>query len=267
MADADRWRDAVRSQVGGWTHVGFASERLDGQPEAGASVEAWARAGRYAALSRMARVAGSGLVLLAHHRRDQAETFLLQALRGAGAAGLAAMPRLAERDGIAWARPWLDMPRDAIVTYAAERGLSGVDDPSNRDPRFARARLREAVWPALFGAFPDAEATLAAAARRVAAARESADVRVEALLPTVSGGDGTLDLASWRDLGDADERTLVLHAWLARSMAVAPPATLVERLTLEADGRGKRWPAPGGAIVSRRGRLAFERTKTPEASA
>ena len=82
------------------------------------------------------------VVLLAHHRRDQAETFLLQAMRGAGAAGLAGMPAKVVRDGIAWARPWLSRPREAIEAYVTRHRIKCVDDDSNHELRFARNRLR-----------------------------------------------------------------------------------------------------------------------------
>ena len=97
MADADRWASELEALCECW-NVGFECERLSGSPEPGESVEAWARRGRYRALARMARDAGASLVLLGHHLHDQAETVLLQALRGAGPAGLAAMPRVVERD-------------------------------------------------------------------------------------------------------------------------------------------------------------------------
>ncbi|MCH8855753.1 MAG: tRNA lysidine(34) synthetase TilS, partial [Proteobacteria bacterium] len=96
----------------------FACARLHGAPARGDSVEAWAREGRHRALHDMASAAGVDLLMLAHHRQDQAETFLLQALRGAGVAGLSGMPKLQWRDGLCWARPWLDLPRDAIRAYA-----------------------------------------------------------------------------------------------------------------------------------------------------
>ena len=125
------------------------STRLKGKPAKGESVEAWARRERRAALARMAHDAGVGAILLAHHRRDQAETVLLQALRGAGPAGLAAMPRAVQRDGLWWLRPWLERPREAIEAYVRQHKLRFVDDASNADERFARSRVREKVWSAL----------------------------------------------------------------------------------------------------------------------
>ena len=87
VAGADEWVAHVRRQALRWG-AGFDMRRLKGVPGPGDSIEAWARRERYAALAEMAHAAGCPLVLLAHHRRDQAETWLLQALRGAGPAGL-----------------------------------------------------------------------------------------------------------------------------------------------------------------------------------
>ena len=148
MADADRWASEVEALCERW-NAGFACERLHGSPAPGESVEAWARRERYAALARMACAAGAGIVLLGHHLHDQAETVLLQALRGAGSAGLAAMPRVAERDGLTWARPWIARTGAEIDAYVTPLALAVADDPSNADPRFARSRLRQGVMPAL----------------------------------------------------------------------------------------------------------------------
>jgi len=118
MKEADAWLRFAGQQVERWREAGLpvnlVSTRLGGKPSKGDSVEAWARRERRVALAHMAQAAGASAVLLAHHRRDQAETVLLQALRGAGPAGLAAMPRAVERDGLWWLRPWLDQPREAI---------------------------------------------------------------------------------------------------------------------------------------------------------
>ncbi|HEX7437194.1 MAG TPA: tRNA lysidine(34) synthetase TilS, partial [Caldimonas sp.] len=119
--NADAWLAHCRARCERWARSGhalrFVVERAVTAPAKGESVEAWARKTRYAALREMALAQGVPLVLLAQHRRDQAETFLLQALRGAGVAGLAGMPRLTERDGITWVRPWLAQPRAAIEAY------------------------------------------------------------------------------------------------------------------------------------------------------
>src|SRR5437868_2887228 len=170
MAEADRWAADLAALCARW-NVAFACERLAGAPAAAQSVEAWARRERYAALGRMARAAGAGIVLLGHHAHDQSETVLLQALRGAGPAKLAAMPRIVERDGLTWARPWLARTGAEIAAYVAPLGVEVACDPSNTDPRFARSRLRAAVLPAFRQAFPEVDGALAAAARRAGEAR------------------------------------------------------------------------------------------------
>ena len=150
-ADAGAWMAQVARQCRRWGGITFHGHRVQEQPAAGDSVEAWARRVRYQALAQMARAADCSLVLLAHHRRDQAETVWLQALRGAGPAGLAAMPRVVCREGLTWARPWLDQPREAIAAYARRHRLQYVIDPANGDDRYARSRLRSRLWPALLG--------------------------------------------------------------------------------------------------------------------
>jgi tRNA(Ile)-lysidine synthase len=124
---ADDWLAHGQRQCARWAKLGFPvrflSHRLQDGPARGESVEAWARQARYRALRQMAVDEGVSAVLLAHHQRDQAETLLLQALRGAGVAGLAGMPASIERDGITWMRPWLQQPRSAIDAYVREHRL------------------------------------------------------------------------------------------------------------------------------------------------
>lgn len=258
--DADAWLERLRAQCRRWRAAGlpvhFHCTRLEGRPARGDSVEAWARRGRYAALASMARDAGCTLVLLAHHRRDQAETLLLQALRGGGPAGLAAMPVIAVREGLTWARPWLAQPRASIEAYVRRHRLRCSDDASNADPRFARNRLRHEVWPALAAAFPDAEARLAAAASRAAEAA--------ALIDEVASQDATaafdgpaLRIEHWRALS-APRRAALLRHWL-RWVCGDAPDTLVRRLLAGLPAAGAaRWPAPGGECRAYRGRLTFE---------
>jgi tRNA(Ile)-lysidine synthase len=261
MPQADAWQAQVRRQALRWG-AGFASEQLAGAPAKGDSVEAWARQGRYAALSRLAHAHGCGIVLLAHHRRDQAETWLLQALRGAGSAGLSAMPRRAERDGLVWCRPWLEHPREAIEAYVRRHRLRVVEDTSNLDPRFARGRLRGSVWPVLQAAFPQVDTVLAMAARHAQAAQALADEAAAADAALVQAGDA-LRLAPWLALPPA-RRANVLRAWLQQQLGQGAPQTLVERLLAEAQGIGPaRWPAPGAAVQRRRGELRVEPVAPP----
>ena len=256
---ADDWLVHCRGQCSAWAErglpVSFAFECLAGGPAPGDSVEAWARDARRAALRRMALAQRTGLILLAHHRRDQAETWLLQALRGAGARGLASMPRRAERDGIVWCRPWLDRPTEQIDAYVREHRLEHIEDDSNRDPRFARNRLRLQVWPALTAAFGQADVALAHAAAWSQHAAAALDELAVIDLPGVAT-DAGLDLASWARLSTA-RRANVLRAWLAERAGRPVPATLTARLLDElTDARsGARWPLAGGELRLGRGVL------------
>ncbi|MFG6413706.1 tRNA lysidine(34) synthetase TilS [Roseateles sp. DC23W] len=219
----------------------FASTRLTGAPARGDSIEAWARSGRHQALHDMATAAGADLLLLAHHRQDQAETFVLQAMRGAGVAGLAAMPRMHWRDGLCWARPWLDQPRARILAYAEQHGLRWIEDPSNADARLARNRLRQTLWPA----FPGGEAGLAQAARWAQqAAALAAEVAKQDLAGLAPGE--RLDLPALTRLSPA-RASNALRAWLSRHTQA--PASLVARLLEEwRPGSPAMWPAPGGEL-------------------
>lgn len=258
--NAEAWLAHCGARCGRWARSGralaFAFERVAGAPGKGESVEAWARKARYAALRRMALAHDAPLVLLAQHRRDQAETFLLQALRGAGVAGIAGMPRRAEREGITWARPWLDQPRAAIDAYVRRHRLSHIEDESNQDARHARNRLRLRVWPALVDAFPQAEATLSDAA---AWAHEAATCLAELAADDLAriASQGRLDLAAWSTLS-SPRRSNALRAWLRRETGEGASATLVARLSKELPAcRSARWPLAAGELRSHRGVLAF----------
>jgi len=256
MADADRWAAELQALCGRW-NAAFDCARLQGSPQAGESVEAWARRERYRALARMAHAAGAGLVLLGHHLHDQAETVLLQALRGAGPAGLAAMPRVALRDGLTWARPWIARTGAEIDAYVAPLAIAPALDPSNADPRFARSRLRAQVMPGLRAAFPDAEAALSAVARRAAEARAVLDEVAADDLRRLGAGD-TLPLAAWHGLSRA-RRANALRAWLAQRLAGPVPQSLIDRLLVESEGAtARRWPIDGGRVLRAwRGELAL----------
>jgi tRNA(Ile)-lysidine synthase len=265
MPEADAWLAFAGREVARWRKGGLpvrlVSTRLQGQPARGDSVEAWARRERRNALAKMARAEGADAVLLAHHRRDQAETVLLQALRGAGPAGLAAMPRAVRREGVLWLRPWLDRPREAIEAYVRRHRLRYVDDASNRDARFARGRVREQVWDALTQAFGDAEATLATLARRAHETQELLDEVALGDLAALVEKSGGLAVAHWRALSRA-RRANALRAWLHAELGRGAPETLIARLLDELPAATHaRWPVDAASqLALYRGRLSLQRS-------
>jgi tRNA(Ile)-lysidine synthase len=266
--NADAWQEHCRVQCARWSNGGrkveFAARRVMNGPTKGESIEAWARHERYRALRLLACEHGARLVLLAQHRRDQAETWLLQALRGGGAAALAGMPRCVERDGIVWSRPWLERSRDEIDAYVRRHRLRYIEDDSNADPRFARNRLRLQVWPALIGTFEHAEASLATSATWAQQAHEALLEVAELDLIRVARGSG-IDIKSWLALS-LPRRSNVLRHWLRLRHGASAPASLVKRLLDELVlERGANWPLGEHVLRSYRGVLDLT-TATPRAN-
>ncbi len=203
----------------------------------GPGLQARARAGRHAALLEACRAAGAPWLLLGHHRADQAETLLFRALRGSGAAGLAAMPPARAEAAALVLRPLLGLPPARLEAVVAAAGLLPVRDPSNADRRFARIALRAALGdPAGEGL---ASAALAGAARAFAARRGRAEAALAArlaraarLFPT---GHATIDPAA---LG-TDRAAEAALAALIRTVAGAefpPPPEAVAALLRRGEG-------------------------------
>ncbi len=258
---ADAWLAHCEAHCRRWAKAGkpveFSSYRVDSRAAKGQSVEAWAREVRYHALRELALAHGASVVLLGHHQRDQAETLLLQALRGAGVAGLAGMPRSVLRDGIAWHRPWLNKPRAEIEAYVRRHRLEHIEDDSNADPRFARNRLRLQVWPALSAAFEGVDASLASAAEWAQLA-DAVLHEVAALDLAEVADEGGLQIARWQGLSAA-RRSNALRAWIRQLHGFPPPATLIARLLDEVPvQRSARWPLGASELRLHRGALRCE---------
>lgn len=254
---ADDWLAHAQSQCEAWAAQGlpvrlaFSRLALDLKP--GDSVEAVARDARYAALSDMAREAGADCVMMAHHRQDQAETFLLQAMRGAGVAGLSAMPAQVERDDLIWYRPWLQWDRADIEAYVQQHGLSHIEDDTNRDIRFARNRLRLEVMPTMRTQFPQVDRALAQAAQHSADAnwclQQWAQRELTGLFVLDATGqvdDHAIDAAAWIARPGAERRELLRH-WYAQLAGRPLSKTWVDRLDAElpvsaAADRHAHWP-------------------------
>ncbi len=205
------------------------------------SLEEAARTARLAALE--SRLPPQGMLLLAHHADDQAETFLLQALRGAGVEGLAAMP-LVRRLGQGWlVRPFLALERRALEAWARGEGLEWVEDPGNRDRRHARNFLRHEVLPLLRRRWPAAARTLGRSAGHCAEAAALVEEGAEEALA------GHLDHGGWRlalaalEGATAARRRLLLRRWIRRQGLRAPSAAVLERILA-----GPAGPAAGGEV-------------------
>lgn len=206
----------------------------------GESLEAAARDARYAALG--AELAPGECLLTAHHREDQAETLLLQALRGAGVPGLCAMP-VCRALGAGWhLRPLLDVPRHELRAFGAQAGAACSSDPMNDDPRFERGYLRQRVWPPIESRWPGAGAALSRAAANLAEAQRLSDDAAAVAVGRLRDGDA-LSLPGLRAL-NAAERVSALRFWLREAGALPPSAArLTEALRQMLESQSDRLPA------------------------
>lgn len=209
---ADAWVtacDALCSGLG----IPLVVRRVDVDVDAGFGIEAAAREARRATFAEVLRP--GEILVLAHHRDDQAETFLLRALRGSGPDGLGCMQTWQDfAHGQLW-RPWLELPRHAIEAHAHAHGLRWIEDDSNADERFDRNYLRRNVMPLLQARWPHADEAFARAAvyaREAAALLRDEDMRALASLRTAD--DHVLSLAGLRPLPRV-RRARVLRAWIA----------------------------------------------------
>lgn len=179
---------------------------------AGASLEEAARDARYAAWR--GALAPDEILLIAQHADDQLESLLLALMRGAGPAGLAAMPRAAALGSARLLRPLLDLPRVALAHYATQHRLTWVEDPSNQQQRFDRNYLRAEVIPRLRQRWPAVAQTASRSARHCATAALALGGAAAADLDAAADGAG-LDLTVLRRWPTA-RRQAALRAWFSR---------------------------------------------------
>ena len=229
--------------------------RLGLVPGRGDSVEATAREARYAALAD--NLARGERLLTAHHGDDQLETVLIQLLRGAGVAGLAAMAARAPC-GAGWhLRPFLGTGRAQVRAYAEQHGLSWQEDPMNSALRFDRAWLRARVLPAIRERWPAAAATVSRSAAHLAEASRLLDAQAAADAADLLD-QGRLSLAALARL-EEHRQANVLRWWLRRAGLRAPPAArLAEALRVFRDARDDAAPMlrwKDGELRRYRGRL------------
>jgi tRNA(Ile)-lysidine synthase len=214
--------------------LGVVFERTHVSVAPGGNLQARARTARYAALEHAARRAGAGLIATAHHADDRAETVLLRLLRGSGPRGLAVLPARTENR----LRPLLRARRSDILLHLARHRVPFAQDPSNRDRRHLRVRVREELMPLLVELSPGIVAHLNALADALVGTEDAATFAGVAALG--------LGRAHRRQLA----RALALSQrgsaiWLPGGAVLAlDGATLEPRLAAHARGKSPRPAAP-----------------------
>lgn len=227
-AQSGAWREHCRN-VAAALGVAFASRRVSVAVDDDHGPEAAARAARYAALREF--VGRGGCLLSAHHENDQAETLLLNLLRGSGPAGLAGIGTKQSFARGLLLRPLLGTPVRDIRDYARRHALAWLDDPSNIDTRFDRNFLRSEVVPMLEARWPAAQARL----RRSAELLGEAQVLLEELADRdieTAGRPACLSIATLSRLSVPRQRNLLRRA--ARRLGLpSPPSTRLEQVVEE----------------------------------
>lgn len=201
---------------------------VDARPGSGESPEAAARHARYAAIRAL--IEAGDCLLTAHHQDDQAETVLLQLLRGSGVAGLAAMPPHAPFAAGWHARPLLDLTRAELRAYAAARDLRWIDDPSNFDTGLRRNYLRHEILPRLRSQWPAFARTLSrSAAHHAESARLLDEVGAEDFTAVAGPRAATLSIDALMQLSP-ERLNNVLRYWLRTLELPLPSTAHLERL-------------------------------------
>jgi tRNA(Ile)-lysidine synthase len=206
-------------------NVSLQVEHVNIAPLRSLGIEAAARKLRHAALARQP----VDFIALAHHLDDQAETLLLQLLRGAGVRGASAMPDIKHRANVpTLLRPLLDVARSILLEYAQQHALQWVEDESNADVTYPRNFLRHRILPLLEQRFPAYRKTLLRSAQHFAEATELLDelAQQDAELAIV---DNRLDISQLRVLGVIRGKNL-LRYFLAAQGAPIPDSTRLQEM-------------------------------------
>jgi tRNA(Ile)-lysidine synthase len=231
-ANADAWwahAQAFCAQRG----LPCAAERVQLAQVADSGIEEAARLARYAALGRLCRQHGAPLLLTAHHLDDQAETVLLQLLRGSGLAGMSGMDHCNTAPGLLGdahtlvARPFLGVTRAQLEAVARALALVWIEDESNQDPRYTRNALRHQVMPTLGQVFPGYQQRLARAAGHAQGAQELLREVAQQDLAQCRQDDHLL-MPALRGLSEQRFLNLMRHWFALRGMRMPSAAWMQE---------------------------------------
>lgn len=230
QAQSTDWAEHCRQQCLQF-NIPFQAIKVNGAAAKGESPEAAARLARYAALKNLIQK-NTGL-LTAQHQDDQAETVLLQLLRGAGAAGLAGMPTMAKFAEGWHARPLLNVSQQSILNYAQVNHLSWVEDPSNQHVSFDRNYLRHNIIPNMLQRWPALNKTLCGFSQQQAENTQLLNELAELDLTTLQIEKACLNINLLNQLSDARLRN-VLRYWLKKIVSPAknsvPSRAILEQI-------------------------------------
>ncbi len=207
-ASAD-WRDACR-KIASELSVDFVAETVKVDLNSGAGLEAAAREARYGALR--SHIEAGDWLLSAHHRDDQAETLLLNLMRGSGPIGLAGIAAIRPFARGWLARPLLGVSRAELLSYADRTGLQWIDDPSNTDLGFDRNFLRHDILPRLEERWPDTVSRLAKSADLAGEAAMLLAELAETDLQTLGARPDRLSIDGLHALPAERQRNVLRHA-------------------------------------------------------
>lgn len=212
--------------------IPLAVAQVDARHQAGQSPEEAARQHRYAALLQLARTGFAqpvASIALAQHADDQVETLLLALSRGAGVAGLAAMPAHWQAQGLQWYRPLLSVPGQALRDWLTSIQAAWVEDPSNADERFTRNRIRQKLLPVLEEVFPQFRSTFARSCAHAAQAKK--------LLETLAQQDAAITglppaIALLQTLS-AERQSNLVRYWLLHCHGTTPSTAQIQALLVQ----------------------------------
>ncbi len=215
-------------------------QRVDARHATGQSPEDAARHARYMAISALALVEYESTAIksiaIAQHANDQIETLLLALSRGAGLAGISAMPAHWRRDGLDYYRPLLAVAGADIRRWLIGRGIAFVEDPTNQDQRYTRNRIRARVVPALEDTFPQFLDTFARSATHAAQAQQVLDeVAAQDLQLAGRSSDGMPRIRVLQQLSRARQANALRHWLKDRFQTIPSTAQLSELLDQLAD--------------------------------
>jgi len=230
--DADHWESHCR-QVCAGLQVPYVSLTVDGKARRGESPEAAARSARYTALADW--LPAGHCLLTAQHQDDQAETLLLQLLRGSGVNGLAAMPVMAILGAGRHLRPLLAVSREMLQQYADANTLAWIEDPSNADTAFDRNYLRRQILPVLRKRWPAVASSLSRSAAHCADAAHLLADLAEQDLHALAGRENTLSLAGLVALPYARQGNVLRH-WIKQLSGKTPSAAVLGRIMNDVTG-------------------------------